>query len=232
VMASAEPDAGATTAAAFASAIHELKNPILVILGFADLIEQHWSVNNGDSGGTDEAREMLGIVRRAGERLTRLVEDLLVVARLDADMPSLRLADADLRSIVTAASHIATARGQPITVVCAESLTLRTDPDRLEQIVGTLVENACRHGAPPIEVIASRLDGVVSIAVRDGGPGVTPEDVDALFDQFSRLAAGKQGSNGLGLHTARRVARWMQGELRYEVDDDRGRGFFLITLPD
>ena len=223
--AASQSTSATTTAAAVATAVHELKNPLAVLIGFADLIEQRW-----DDGDRDELRAMVAVLRRNGRRIERLVEDMLLAARLDADLFPVRFEETDVLPVLTAAAEVATARGVSVEVDCPPGLRSRTDADRLEQVLGVLVENACLHGRPPVAITATARAAGISVAVSDHGDRLTPRDLDGLFDALPPAASGRRGSNGLGLYIARRIARALQGDVDY-APGDRG-GSFVVAVPD
>lgn len=210
--------------AVVASAVHEMRNPVQVISGFTTLLEAQW-----DDADRDRLREMVAVLRRNAERLVGLIDDLLVVARLDAHAVAARLEDTEVLSVLSAAADIAAVRGVTVQVHCPPQLRVRTDPDRLTQIVAALVDNSCRHGVPPVVISATRRPAGIAVAVSDSGRGVPPGDLARLFERFSPASSGSNGSNGLGLYTARRLARWLHGDLVY---DGGGGGGFVVTVSD
>lgn len=209
-------------AAGWAAAVHELRGPTCVIKGFADMLVSRW-----DDTEPDELFEMLERLHRNAGRLKLLVESLLVDARTDAGALHLRDEESLVAEAVDIATDTATTHGVEVDTSGAEELTVRGDGYRVAQILSTLVDNACRHGRPPIEIAATSSASTVTVVVHDHGQGVTPAEAEALFEQFSPLSHA-DGSNGLGLYTARRLARAMNGDIRYE----NGTGSsFALTLP-
>ncbi len=209
-------------AAGWAAAVHELRGPTCVIKGFADMLVSRW-----DDSEPDELFEMLERLHRNADRLNLLVESLLVDARTDAEALHLRDEDSPVAEAVDIATDTATTNGVEVDTSGAEQLMVRGDRYRLAQILSTLVDNACRHGRPPIEITTTSTASTVTVVVHDHGPGVTPAEAEALFEQFSPLSHA-DGSNGLGLYTARRLARAMNGDIHYQ----NGNGSaFALTLP-
>ena len=205
----------------WASALHELRGPAFVTQGFADLLVERW-----DQTDNNDLRDMALTVQRNANRMLHLVQSLLVDARVDADTLALQIEDHLLGPALDVAHDVAAAYGAEIKVMNGRETMVRADPYRVEQILGTLVENACCHGVPPVTVTTTTDGPSVTFVIRDDGPRIDAASTEHLFDQFSPLAR-KRGSNGLGLHTARRLARAMQGDVVY-LDDAAA---FALTLP-
>jgi len=208
-----------------ADAAHELRTPIA---GAQAVAEAALAPDMAP-----EERERLHLLMlRESRRAGRLVDDLLVLARLDAGL-ELRREPVDLleltRSEVERAQLLAPdqeveVRGEPVTVT--------GDASRLAQVLGNLLDNARRHAAQgAVTVTVSDGDPAV-VLVTDDGPGVPPTDRERIFDRLVRLdeARGEDGGAGLGLAIARGIARAHGGDLRC-VDPPSGRGAaFELTL--
>jgi signal transduction histidine kinase len=112
-----------------------------------------------------------------------------------------------------------------------ESVAVRGDPRLLRRVVRNLLENARRHGAPPIEVRVSRGEGWVELRVCDHGPGIPETERDRVFQPFHRFAgAGDHAGAGLGLSLVRQIARQHDGDARYLWSQETG-SCFIVTLP-
>jgi signal transduction histidine kinase len=160
----------------------------------------------------------LGKDRREIERdiaeLDALIEEVLLASRLDA-LPSLeRTEEVDLLALAAeeAARYDLEAHGEPF--------VMRGDARLLRRMIRNLLENARRHGAPPIEVVVEDRQ----LRVCDGGPGVPQAERERVFEPFYRLAGAKEGA-GLGLALVRQIARRHGGEVRCEGN------CFYVTLP-
>lgn len=189
-----------------AEVVHELRNPLTTVTGLADTLLLHW-----DRLSDDRRIDLVRAVKRQGQRAGSLVDDLLSAARLDGGQLSISL------ELVEIGALLATIVGDRAVELRAEpGLTVHADPHRVEQIVTNLLDNADRYGAPPIVVTAAAHGDHAHISVRDHGAGVDLEDRSYLFERFSALARGKEGSNGLGLYIARGLARAMRGDVSYE----------------
>lgn len=184
-----------------ASASHELRSPLARLRLALELI------GDGDPSKqaliTDAARDI--------EELDGLVGDLLLASRLEA-VP-LERAPVDLLALAEeeAARVGATVSGGPVLVP--------GDAKALRHLLRNLLENAKRHGAPPITLTITSEPGRVRITVADGGPGVAPDDRERVWEPFWRAAGSREGSGGgvgLGLALVRQVARLHGGDATYE----------------
>jgi two-component system, OmpR family, sensor kinase len=146
------------------------------------------------------------------ERLSRLAEDLLVLARADGGglpthperLPAVRL----LSEVGERYAAQASAAGRPIDVQADDRLELAVDRLRAQQAIGNLVDNALRHGRGPVLLLARGRDGMVELHVRDQGPGFPPDFIDHAFDRFARADPARQGPGaGLGLAIVDAIAR-------------------------
>jgi signal transduction histidine kinase len=132
-----------------------------------------------------------------------------------------------LRSAV-ARTQIATP-GAEIEVDVPSEVVVHADPWRLAQALDNLLENALRHGAPPIKLIGTAVGDKVHICVSDAGPGVPTGLVPRLFERFS--AGGRSGGTGLGLYLVREIARGHGGEVDYHPPGPGQQAMFEMTIP-
>jgi two-component system OmpR family sensor kinase len=214
-----------------ADASHELRTPLTSIRGYADL----WQ-----AGGLREPGQLDQAMRRLseeGKRMGALVDDLLLLARLDQQRPldqgPVRL-DELARDAVTDA--LAVEPDRPVTVD-TEPATVAGDEERLRQLVGNLLTNARVHTPPvtPIRVTVSVDDaaGTATLAVADDGPGIAPEVIDRVFERFYRGDESRDratGGSGLGLSIVDAVARAHGGRARVESQPGAGSRF-VVELP-
>jgi two-component system OmpR family sensor kinase len=220
-----------------ADAGHELRTPLTSIRGFAELHRQ--------GAVTDPAEVSALLARIEGEatRMGLLVDDLLLLARLDQERP-LERAPVDLAEVAEGAveSARAGAPGRAIDVDADRAeprLVVDGDAARLHQVVGNLVANALAYAPPPDAVtVRTRRDhrdghDVAVLEVVDRGPGLTPSQAERVFERFYRVDAARnrsQGGTGLGLSIVAAIAAAHGGTV--EVDSTPGDGAtFRVLLP-
>jgi signal transduction histidine kinase len=151
--------------------------------------------------------------------LDQLIDEILLASRLDALNAGEAREEVDLLAL--AAEECA--RYEQCTLD-GDSVTLRGEPRLLRRMVRNLLENARRHGAPPIEVSVRRVEGEAELRVRDAGPGVPEAEREKVFEPFYRYAGSSSVGAGLGLALVRRIARRHGGEVRAVADG------FRVTL--
>jgi two-component system, OmpR family, sensor kinase len=217
-----------------ADASHELRTPVSIIRTAADV------ALTKDRRPPEEYRETLAIIKHESERLSRLVADMLVLARADAGGYQLRPVDLYLDEIVAdcqrAVAVLAAQRG--VTVRCGTSpeisaFAFRGDEDLLRQLVVNVLTNAVQHtpagGAVTIDLAQNGSD--ISIHVVDTGSGIPLEERDRIFDRFVQLDAARRGAGtGLGLPIARWIAEAHSGSLVLEDSGPAGSRF-CVRLP-
>jgi len=210
---------------------HELRSPITTIhLGTKVLLG-----SGGDIPGAVR-NEVVEAVEEEAERLYRLVENLLAVARHEGGANPLELRPLLLQHwiIRVIEREVRADRGLRVRVaVPADLPPVLADDGALAQVLRNLLLNAARYaaGGMPVEVVARRPDlQTLEIDVLDRGPGFDPAERDLLFEPFYRsLAAASMGTGaGLGLTAARRLMRAMCGDLRAELRDEGGAKFVLV----
>jgi two-component system OmpR family sensor kinase len=213
-----------------ADASHELRTPLTAIRGYTELLRMTESF-------TDDGRKSLARVQSQSERMTTLVEDLLLLARLDEGQP-VKVTDVDLTQLVIetvndekvmAPDHIWQLQlpDQPITV--------RGDATQLHQVLANLLSNARKHtdaGTTVVTGVMLSADGSSVVTVTDNGPGI-PEDFQTrIFSRFARADAarsGSEGTSGLGLSIVESIVEAHGGSV--EVTSRPGRTEFALRLP-
>jgi PAS domain S-box-containing protein len=211
---------------------HEFKTPLTAIVGFADLLSL-------DPGHPDQTVEFAATIRDEGQRLARMVADLLTQERLEgAELPSERRA-VDLGAIVReAVTHVRGMAPDREIAFCLDGALppVLGDPERLAQVVINLVGNAIKYspaGGPV--VVATRRDGdAARLDVADRGIGVPPESREVIFDRYRRLDAGPAGAiegTGLGLPIVREIARLHGGAAWVDPQPDGPGSIFRVTVP-
>jgi signal transduction histidine kinase len=185
---------------------------------------------------TDRQADLLQAAREDCERLQRIVDELLDLARLQGGRLSLRRRTVALRDVVDGAldaqRSVAAERRVPLAADVAPGLPdVAVDEDRLQLVFANLLTNAIRHSPPgaTVTVRAAASDRVVRIEVHDEGPGIAPERREGIFDKFTQ-GADAPGGAGLGLSIAREIVTAHGGTIG--VDSTVGRGStFWFTLP-
>ena len=207
------------------SVSHELKTPLTAIRGYGEALKD----------GAATADEAGPIIERESERLQRLVQDLLDLARLDQRAFTIRREPVDLADVAHAVEELL----RPLAVEFDVALTVQTavaasvfaDRDRAIQVVANLVENALR--ATPATGAVTIRTGEATIAVQDTGPGLTPDDQAHAFDRFflyRRYGADRPVGSGLGLAIVKELTAAMDGAV--EIASEPGAGAtFTIRFP-
>lgn len=196
-----------------ADASHELRAPLTAIQANLELLERHPEMSESDRS------EALTEAGRESTRLTRLVADLLALARADAGIP-LRLSRVDLDALVLEVFGRARqlARGQTLTLDPFEPMHVRGDEDRLKQLLVILLDNALKYTPPGGEVTVElrRAGDEAEVIVRDTGVGIAPADLPHVFERFYRADPARSrdpGGTGLGLPIADWIVRQHGGRI-------------------
>jgi signal transduction histidine kinase len=197
-----------------ADASHELRTPFAVLRGELELA--------GRPGRSkEELRAAVASAAEEADRLTRLTDDLLLLARGDEDKLSLQLERADIASLLAASAERARARAEAVGVTChvsaAPGLTAVIDAGRVRQAVDNLVDNALRFAPRDTQLVlwAEIAGPSLVIEVRDSGPGFPPEFLPYAFERFRRPDQGRSrnaGGAGLGLAIVQAIALAHGGE--------------------
>ena len=207
-----------------ALASHELRTPVTTIHGLASTLNR-----TGDRLTIEQRHELRAALERQAERMTKLVEQLLDLSRLDAEAIKISPERFNLRQrieeIVAAA---APERADDVEIGVPPDLEAAADPSALDRIVSNLVTNALRYGSPPVVVRATQTDRHLRVAVEDRGDGVPPQFVPDLFERFTRARGERVGGTGLGLAIARSYARAHDGDLVYEDAEPHGARFQFV----
>jgi len=213
-----------------ADAAHELRTPLTSLRGYAELYRQ------GALPTSDAVGHAMGRIESEGSRMSRLVEDLLLLARLDQHR-ALERTPVDISALVTDAvsdfrvanpARIVSASVQPGLVVTGDAL-------RIRQVVDNLLANAQAHTpiTAAVNVIVDQVGSNVRLNVSDTGPGISEADQERIFERFWRADPGRtrrSGGSGLGLSITASLVAAMHGTI--EVSSELGRGAtFTVTFP-
>ena len=204
-----------------ATVSHELRTPLASVTGFIDTIA-------GPARNDEKARDrFLGMMREQAARMTRLVQDLLQLSRVELDE---HVAPTDIVDLAALASHMAEvmaplARERGATIAFEApmgALQVRGDRDQLLRVTENLIENALKYGGPgevALRVQPSQDGRSISLSVSDRGPGIAPEHIPRLTERFYRVSEAEsraRGGTGLGLAIVKHVVGRHRGRLAIE----------------
>jgi two-component system OmpR family sensor kinase len=211
-----------------ADASHELRTPLTSIRGYAEL----WRMGAATSG--EELQIAMLRIEQHAREMSALVEELLLLARLDQTRPPERVPlDLTVLAAESLSDVAVTAPDRRFSLDAPEPVIVVGDAPHLRQAVTNLLVNAVRHTPPglPIELGLHRVDGVATLTVRDHGPGLDPEGLGRAFDRFWRAdsSRGSEGS-GLGLAIVAAVAAEHGGRASVANALDGG-AVFTLRLP-
>lgn len=218
-----------------ANVSHELRTPLSIIKGYAEtLLEGHREMSESDR------EQFLKTIQKHGERLHSLLEDLLILSRLEAKGAALHRESVEPRQFV--AALIEDFRGRP--AADKHRLEFRhdpvlpnvlADPLKLTQVLENLLNNALKYTPPgsAVEVVLHREGEELRLCVKDNGPGIPADDLPHLFERFYRVDKGRSretGGTGLGLSIVKHIAQLHGG--RAWVESELGKGAsFWVALP-
>jgi signal transduction histidine kinase len=208
-----------------ALAAHELRTPMTTIHGFVTTL--HHLADRLDDVQREAVRNAL---LQQTQRMSLLVEQLLDLSRLDAEVIDITPERVDVRAQVEEIVHTAAPDPGAIEIEVPEHTVADLDRSALDRIVTNLVTNALRYGKPPVHVRAERTDRHFRLSVEDSGAGVAPEFIPDLFERFTRSEGSRASAvgTGLGLAIARSYARAHGGDLVYEDAIPHGARFNLV----
>jgi PAS domain S-box-containing protein len=218
---------------AFAHTVaHDLRNPVGLIIGFAEL-EQ-----DSDATPSDDLRQSLQVIARVGHKMNSIIEELLLLA--DVRQTQVEAKPLDMAGIV---AEVQLRLTDMIQEHKAEIVMQRPDawPVALghapwvEEVWTNYISNGIKYGGRPPRLAlgaTAQDDGMVRFWIRDNGPGLTPEDQSRVFIPFTRLAQARATGHGLGLSIVRRIVERLGGQVGVESEGLPGRGsVFYFTLP-
>lgn len=208
---------------------HDLRTPLTTISGYAEVLE--------DSD-EPESRRIGSVLTGETSRLRRLVEDIMLLARLEAHEFTLAIEEVDigahLREVAAGFAHRAGELGVELRADIAPTGMIYTDPDRVAQIAGNLIENALRFAPDKglVEFAVKDSAGGVTMTVSDSGPGVEEADVPFVFDRFftGRRHHRPEGS-GLGLSIVAQLVRLLEGDVSTSESATGGLSV-AVVVPD
>lgn len=205
-----------------ANVSHGLRTPLTGIVGFAHLLR--------DASLAHEDRESVDMIIAESAELSRMVDDLVTAAQLDADAISVLIEPVSILEQVEKVCDFMELVGAEVGID-VQDLDVMVDPTHFNQVLRNLVTNAHRHGKPTITVRGTVANGRYVCHVVDQGPGVVADDQDRLFTRFSSSVFGSQftGAVGLGLAVVAELTARMGCEISYRRI--RGETQFVLSMP-
>ncbi len=214
---------------------HELRTPLTSIKGFADTI-----LRAGERLDISQQRRYVGIIKDQADRLTRLVEDLLAVSRLESKKLQLTIRAIDLREAIERVTQNLADKAQKHSIIMQVPAGLTpvwADADRLEQILTNLIDNAIKYSmaGTTVTITAKGIQGtpeMVEFAVADQGVGIPEEHLPQVFSKFGRLdnpLVRQTEGTGLGLYITRSLVLALGGQIA--VSSIPGGSTFTVKLP-
>jgi two-component system, OmpR family, phosphate regulon sensor histidine kinase PhoR len=214
-----------------ANVSHELRTPLTSLLGYTETLM--------DETGDSKAREFLEIIRRNAQRMSRLTEDLLTLARVESGEERLQQAPVSaselLRDAQVSFSEVARAKGLAIEIAESPEALVFADRDAIHQVFANLIDNALKYasGTKKIEIGATERFGNLEFYVRDFGQGISSEHLPRLFERFYRVDKARSreaGGTGLGLAIVKHIVLNHGGKVG--VTSELGHGsVFWFRLP-
>jgi two-component system phosphate regulon sensor histidine kinase PhoR len=214
-----------------ANASHELRTPLASLLGFVETLQ-------GPAREDKAAREhFLKIMVEQGRRMSRLIDDLLSLSRVEQHQHLQPTTHVDLvvivRQVVESFSPLAPERHVKLILEAPDSLSVIGDRDELIRLAENLIGNAIKYGSLPdretqVNIIVSQIDSEASLSVRDHGAGIPPEHIPRLTERFYRIdtnASRANGGTGLGLALVKHILLRHRGWLRISSKLNEGSCF-------
>jgi signal transduction histidine kinase len=216
-----------------ANTTHELKTPLTAIRGAAVTLGMRWRTMSAE-----QVDQFLGIIHRRCDGLSKLIERILLGARLEAGRevtlsPAPTEVLGSLRAITSEFKDVSPKH--PVLLAAPENVWVNADPEALDQILGLLLENAIKYSPEGGEVRVAAIDGPrsVAISVSDHGVGMSAEDREHIFEPYFRASRGdanRFSGVGLGLSIVRHLVERSGGSISVESAPGQG-STFTITLP-
>jgi two-component system, OmpR family, phosphate regulon sensor histidine kinase PhoR len=215
-----------------ANVSHELRTPLTSIQGYAETVLENEDLSTS-------TREFLEIIRKNAVRMSRLTEDLLVLARVESGERNFHLRSATpqelLEESIQTFQDIADSRGIELAVMNTANSSVLVDRDAIHQVFGNLIDNAMKYGEDGRRILvgACEVEDGVQFYVRDFGAGIPSEHLSRLFERFYRVDKARSresGGTGLGLAIAKHVVRAHGGAIKAESELNHGSTFYF-TLP-
>ncbi len=216
-----------------ANVSHELRTPLTSIQGYAETLLD-------GVGGEETQRDFLEIIRKNASRMTRLTEDLLVLARVESGDKKLQLRPVSAAELLRDASEYfndhGSDYGMKLDVVNEALKMVSADRDVIFQVFSNLIDNACKYASQGGRILigAHDVEGFVQFYVRDYGPGIASEHLPRLFERFYRVDKARSrdsGGTGLGLAIAKHIMLAHGGMITAESELNHGCTF-VFSIPE
>jgi Na+/proline symporter/nitrogen-specific signal transduction histidine kinase len=214
---------------------HELRTPLTSIRAFTDILLEHPDIE------LEQRKKFLGIITKETERLTRLINQVLDLAKIESGQAEWQESRLDMKEVISdtvaAMSQVFEERSIRVSVDLPEKVPgVSADVDRIIQVMLNLLSNAAKFCDPRdgrVTIALADLGGTLRVDVQDNGAGIAPEDQPVIFDKFRQVGdtlTEKPHGSGLGLHISRQIVEHFGG--RMWVESARGQGArFSFTLP-
>jgi signal transduction histidine kinase len=204
---------------------HELRSPLTSVKGFTSTLLNKW-----DRFNDDQKRLMLETVNADADRVTRLITELLDIARIDSGRLTVRRQVVDVGRVVerhVTGMIVAGHEDGRFDVRLIDGVPeMWVDADKLDQVVGNLLENAVRHGEGKVTIVVEPDGDGVAVTVMDDGEGISEELQDRVFTRFWR--SGRRGGTGLGLYIVRGLVEAHGGRIEVGNSPDGGARFRFV----
>ena len=221
----------------FSIASHEMRTPLIAIVGYASMIMEKYPENTANASLT----HMVDNIFRSGQRLMKIVNDFLIMSSLEQKFAKYRIEDFQLRllleEVAQELSPLALAKNLPLTTSCPPHYSARADRDRVRQVLINLIGNAIQNtetGEVRVEVISKK--GMLEISVSDTGRGIAPANQPLLFRKFQQAGSSlltreiSQGT-GLGLYISKLLVEQMGGTIGLHHSLEGKGSVFSFTIP-
>ncbi|MDX2467010.1 MAG: HAMP domain-containing sensor histidine kinase [Acidimicrobiia bacterium] len=203
---------------------HEFRTPLTSIAGFSETLRSNWPDLD-----PEEIAEFLIIMRQEAHHLSNLVEDILVIPRIEAGRLRMRPQEFDLAGEIAATSRLVFAdTGIEVNIAVPGGVLVEADRGRTGQILRNLLDNARKYGGDAVEVEGDAGTNIYTVSVADNGPGIPEKDWERIFEHFEQVEKGDSRLSegvGLGLPIARQLARAMGGNVWYAPRFPTGASF-------
>ena len=205
-----------------AAVSHDLRTPLTSLNGCTKMLQR-------DDLTSQQRAELTTMVERQSTRLSQMIESLLTAARLEAETPP-QLEPVDIATLLRELAHEYAIARREFTIDVPPTAVVLGRSDGLRRVFVNLLDNAFKHGSPPVSVTIGTSEGFVAVAVRDRGPGIPAEDRERVFERFTRLDANRQVPGiGLGLSIVQGIVLGYGGKVWISSPEDDGPGAVMTV---